>query len=77
MTKPFPALCKECKWSVAENDREWNVNCVHPKVNACDPYALGGGPGRIYGTGCVEERKRIGLFAKCGMKGKLWEPKDE
>lgn len=74
MSKPYPALCRDCKWSKPEDERYWNLRCIHPVINANDSWALSstklGG-----GTCCRDERAKRGWFTKCGMKGKLWEPK--
>lgn len=74
MTKPFPLLCKDCKWSRPEPQSDWNLRCTHPVVNSRDAWALasGRGPG---GTSARDERAKRGIFVKCGMKGKLWETK--
>lgn len=74
MTKPFPALCKDCKWSIAHDTRDWVLFCGNPKVNSKDPWALAGN-GTQFGSRCNEERSKRNFFAMCGMKGKLWEPK--
>ncbi len=71
MSKPFPALCRDCKHSQPEERSEWNLRCLHPIVSAKDPWALAGG-GAIRGSDCRSERERRSLFAPCGMKGKLW-----
>jgi len=73
MSKPYPALCKDCKHSKPEEHSEWNLRCQHPKVNANDPYALTSAK-EIYGTECRPEREKR-FFARCGMSGKMWEPK--
>lgn len=75
MSKPFPALCKDCKHSRPETNSAWNLKCTHPVVNAKDAWALSRSesPG---GTDCRGERERK-WFAPCGMRGKLWEAHDE
>jgi hypothetical protein len=75
MSKPYPALCRECKWSRKEDNRGSYLRCVHPIVNANDPWALSGGSNN-YGSDTHNEREKRGWFANCGMKGKLWEPKN-
>lgn len=78
MSKPFPALCKDCKWSVPEEGSRssWSLRCVNPIVNAEDSWALAAGDGRSAGSDPQSERRKTGwFFVKCGMKGKLWEPK--
>ena len=74
MSKPFPALCRDCKHSKPEehSESEWNLRCIHPIVIAKDPWALAGS-GALRGSDCRLERDCRGLFAPCGIKGKLWE----
>lgn len=76
MKKPFPALCKDCKWTV-KPDWAHNLRCYHPKVVGQDAWALGSisGVGEAAGKSCTDERGEK-WFAQCGMKGKLWEPKE-
>ena len=76
MSKPFPALCKDCFHSLPEERSEWNLKCHHPLVNADDSWALASASSRPGGSGsnCRNERE-IKWFAKCGMKGKLWQKK--
>lgn len=74
MSKPYPALCRDCKHSKPEADSEWFLRCTHPKVNANDPWALSSG-GKIGGSECRSERMG-GLLSRCGKRGRLWEPKD-
>jgi len=74
MNKPFPALCRDCKYSEPDKNSSWNLHCLHPVVNGSDPWALSAAStGR--GTDCRGERERTSWFAKCGIKGKLWESK--
>lgn len=73
MSKPFPALCRDCKHSKPEADCSWSLRCTHPKVNARDSFALGGA--RTFGSDARAQRD-VRWFAPCGMAGKLWEPKD-
>jgi hypothetical protein len=73
--KPYPALCRDCKHSVPADGSEWELKCHHPKVNANDPWALSSGV-RVRGTSCQDQRAKKSFFALCGMRGKLWEPKD-
>ena len=72
MTKPYPALCRNCLFSRPKPNSIWNLRCVHPIVNAKDVWALSEAdpPG---GSDCRVERERK-WFAPCGMAGKLWEP---
>ncbi len=74
MDKPFPATCRECKWSKPVEKYDWNNKCFHPIVNAQDPWALSGNGSMGHGSNCRDERERK-WFAPCGMKGKLWEPR--
>jgi hypothetical protein len=75
MHKPFPALCRDCKHSKPEPNSSWSLNCHHPAVNGNDPFALTASID-FKGTNCRYERERK-CFAKCGIRGKLWEPKHE
>lgn len=72
--KPYPALCKDCKHSKPELHSEWNLRCHNPIVNGEDPWALASIE-EFGGSNCREERSKK-WFAKCGMKGKLWEAKE-
>lgn len=72
INKPFPALCKDCKYSKPEERSEWNLRCFDPSVNAKDPYALGSANGS--GTSCTNEREKS-WPAACGMRGARWEIK--
>lgn len=75
-SKPFPALCMDCKYSKPEKRSEWNNRCFHQKVVARDSWALANNnEGMPFGVSCRAEREKRSLFAACGMKGKLWEPK--
>jgi len=75
MKKPFPALCKDCKYSTPKIGFTWNNLCLNPKVVSKDPWAMSNNfEGGINGSMCNEERSRKSWFAPCGMKGKLWEP---
>lgn len=76
--KPFPALCLGCKHSKPEKGADWNNRCFHPKVIASDSWALANNnEGQPCGVNCRDQRGKRSLFAPCGMKGKLWEPKTE
>lgn len=74
MSKPYPALCRECKWSYKEDGRDYYLRCTHPIINANDSWALSKGSA-TYGSDTQVERAKKSWFAKCGMKGKLWEAK--
>lgn len=72
MTKPFPKLCRDCKWSKARDD-DFELRCFNPIVNSKDSWALSSK--NIHaGTHCRSERE-FRWFATCGMKGKQWEAK--
>jgi len=74
MSKPFPALCRDCKHSEPDTNSAWSLHCNNPVVNGADPFALASNvQGR--GTDCRGERDRKSFFAKCGLRGKLWEAK--
>lgn len=75
MLKPFPVLCKECKFSIPEEHSEWNLRCINPIINAKDPFALATNSVKIHGSDCRRERSKT-WFIRCGMKGKLWEKKN-
>ncbi len=74
MSKPYPALCKDCKHSNPQKDSDWNLLCLNPVVNAGDPWALSRASVSDAGSSCRDERQRKWL-APCGMRGKLWELK--
>lgn len=73
-TKPYPALCADCKHSEPEEGSAWSLRCQHPKVNGNDPWALASAR-KARGTDCRGERERRSFFAVCGIKGKAWEPR--
>lgn len=73
--KPYPALCKDCRYSEPEVGSEWNLRCHHPVVNARDSWALAA-CGKNSGSTCHTEREK-GYFSACGMRGKLWVSKEE
>jgi hypothetical protein len=68
---PEVKLCRECKYSEAGADM--TVRCVHPEVNKKDPWVLSS---FIRGSSAKDERTRQWYGAPCGMKGKLWEPRE-
>lgn len=73
MTKPFPALCRDCRHSEPEKISTWSLRCRNPVVNASDSWALS--RATVHGgADCRTERERK-WFAPCGMRGKLWEKK--
>ena len=63
-------LCRNCTWSVV-NENDWDLKCSNPIVNANDYWALSS-KYEYAGTSCRSEREQK-WFAKCGMKGKLYE----
>jgi len=78
MNKPFPLLCLDCKYSEADPNSNWSHKCFHPKVVANNAWALSSNfEGKPYGVSCQGERKKRSWFAPCGMRGKLWEPKND
>lgn len=72
MNKPYPALCKDCKWSRVSESSRWETRCQHPRVNAQDAWALTATT--ISGSAARDQRERK-WFAVCGQSGKLWEPR--
>ena len=66
-------FCKDCKWSFPNPKSDWELRCKHPVVNSNDEWALA--YPSFQGTLCRSERE-VTWFAKCGMKGKLWENKN-
>jgi len=75
--KPFPSLCKDCKYSYPKSDYKWMNVCVNQFVISKDSWALGNNfEGRPNGKDCVDERSKRSWFAACGMRGKLWEGRE-
>jgi hypothetical protein len=70
-TKPYPALCRDCRWSEPEESSPWCLRCTNPVVNAADAWALSSARANR-GTTCSEERNG-GWFAPCGKRGKQWQ----
>jgi hypothetical protein len=71
-------LCRDCKYSVPEPHSEWTLRCMHPLVNARDPWALAGS--KPHGSCARDEREKTWTLrglAPCGMRGALWEPNFE
>ncbi len=56
MNKPYPAFCKDCKYSTTDKDAEWNLRCGNPIVNANDEWALAGSE-PSHGSACREQRR--------------------
>ena len=76
-SKTLPRLCRDCKHHMPEPRQEWNLRCMHPIVNASDPWALAGAS--PHGSCAREERQKTWTLrgpAPCGMRGALWEPKE-
>lgn len=75
-------FCKNCKWS-RKADTTKELRCINPYVMSVDSHTLSTDSYEIdeikveynYGVSCWSERDKKSLFAKCGMKGKLWEEK--
>lgn len=65
--KPFPRLCKDCRFSREEWESSSSLACINAVVNANDPYALASKV-RI-GSSCIIERGK-GFFSNCGKKKK-------
>jgi hypothetical protein len=74
-------LCQNCKWSAPERGAAWSNRCFNPVVNVRDPHALSwnasDGDRRGTGTSCIEERKKRWPIGACGMRGALYEAKEE
>lgn len=74
-------FCKDCKWS-RKSKTSYDLRCINPHVMSKDSHALSANISVIdeetvnynYGKSCWSERE-VKWFAKCGMKGKLWEQK--
>lgn len=75
MSEPFPKLCRDCRFAFMP-DGDVLYRCSHPRVNATSAWALSASE-RFAGVACPDERRKTGWFANCGMKGKLWEKRDE
>lgn len=70
-------LCRDCKHHMPEARSEWNLRCMHPEVNARDPWALAAGA-QSHGSTARDQREcDWSLRGKmpCGMRGALWEQK--
>lgn len=69
-------LCKDCKWSSPDPSLTWNLRCKNPEVNARDAWALT--QANFSGSECRSEREKLWVWlGPCGMKGRLWELKNE
>lgn len=69
-------LCRGCRHCMPEPGSEWNLRCMHPSVNARDPYALAGS--KPIGSCAREERSQNWTLFKvfpCGMRGALFSAK--
>lgn len=66
-------FCKNCKYSISGGS--CSLSCIHPILNINDPFVLSLSDIYASGTNTTEERKKT-WFGKCGIKGKLYEPKD-
>jgi len=67
-------LCRDCKYAAPEKDSSWSLLCTNPEVNRKDPYMLSSNIPQ--GSSARSEREQK-WFTPCGMKGKLWEPKEK
>jgi hypothetical protein len=67
-------LCRDCKYAAPEKDSSWSLLCTNPEVNSKDYFMLSGAS--QYGSSARFEREKK-WFTPCGMKGKLWEPKEK
>lgn len=75
-------FCRDCMWSRKVNTMK-DLRCINPYVMSINSYALSSVASEIddttveynYGVACCLERDEKSWFAKCGMKGKLWEEK--
>jgi len=78
MNKPFPALCRDCRFQIREPGSDWNSRCTNPYVNAKNAWALAntGGNGNPAHTSANDESGRTSFLSPCGQSGKLWEPKE-
>lgn len=72
MKTPTVRLCAECKYAHKTHPESTYTFCRNPVIAQIDADILSG-----YGEGaaCRYERAKT-WFGKCGMKGKLWEPKE-
>lgn len=70
-------FCKDCKWS--RKDKKYSdIRCIHDDIVSHDQWALSRPDYEndfMFGSCCSTERSKK-WFGKCGMKGKLWEPKE-
>ena len=75
MSKSPVVFCRDCKFSAPDQSSPWSLRCHNPEVNRHDSWALASSDqGR--GTDCTTERRATGWFLICGVKGKLYEPKE-
>ena len=72
MSKPI-RFCKDCKWA-RPGRPGYYLYCTHPRVVATWPRALARSEPTVDAD---DERPRWSPFAPCGVRGKLWEPKEE
>jgi hypothetical protein len=71
-------LCRDCKYSNTEIVGSWEIECLHPKVNATNPWVLG--TAKNQGKTALDERRHnwtLGGRTPCGNRGALFEPKKE
>lgn len=74
-------LCQNCKWSEPEKNFEWNNRCFHPQVIRTDRWALSKNAKDNDRRGCGvdtgPEREKRWPRGACGMRGALYEPKEQ
>ena len=68
-------LCRNCKYSRLENGSSWQLECLHPKVNATDSWVLSSS--EIKGNNARMERESNWCYSfrrkPCGTRGALFE----
>lgn len=67
--------CVDCVFSTPDSKWINDLYCRHPKVNSRNAWFLSHAKNK--GKNCYLERTEKGIFAICGMKGKLFTPKDK
>lgn len=69
-------LCRECRHSVPITEISGELKCTNPIVNRKDSFALASGK-PFRGSSTIVERTKKWPFGECGMRGALWEKKDD
>jgi hypothetical protein len=72
MSKSFPRYCKNCKWYRYNSQYGTHTLCDNPILNSKNPDSLSS---TLPGVLCKPERSKK-YFGLCGIKGKLWEVKE-